>query len=65
MLGPLQTFLGFEQETLLLVTGIIAAIVTFGSMVLVLFFTFAPYVSEGWRSELGVGDAGSSANKTE
>lgn len=53
MFLPMETFLGIDQSTALLITAIVAAAATFGSMALVLFFTFIPYVSEEWATELG------------
>ena len=53
MFVPAETFLGLDASIVLLATAILAAIGTFGSMLIILFLTFAPYVSERWDNELG------------
>lgn len=50
----LATFLGMDYDLVLLITVALAALWTFLAMVAVVFFAWAPYVSERWRTQFGV-----------
>lgn len=51
MLMPAQTVLGVDQTVVLLVTAAVATTTVFAAMSLVLFFAFAPHISDRWRDQ--------------
>ena len=47
------TLFGLDYETALLVTALVATLLTFLSMAAIVFFAWAPYVSSVWAREFG------------
>ena len=48
-----STFLGLDYETALLITVVVATLWTTLAMLGILFFAWAPSVSERWREQFG------------
>lgn len=48
-------FLGIDPDLVLTATVAAAALITALAMLAIVFFAWAPYVSERWRSQFGVG----------
>lgn len=51
----LTSFPGFDGEVALLITVVIAALWLTLAMIAVVFFAWAPHVSEGWQTQFGTG----------
>ena len=64
MIVPFTTFLGLDYGVALLIVTVIASIGTFGAMVMMVFFAWAPHLSERWGMEFGASSKNTTSPST-
>lgn len=56
---------GIDYDTLIMLSVVIAVVWTAFAMIAVVFFAWAPYVSEAWRVEFGADAESPATDETE